>query len=126
MQEFGIVNSVNSFYVGFSDETTIPILRLLRHGFRHCFIFFGDENTTFVVDPIANRIDLSFVPVGVKIMSQIFSQKNIRIVYVPRRFELGRISSTGVFTCVEVVKRILGISKPFIVTPFRLYNFLMK
>ena len=52
MRECGIVNSVEKFYVGFSGETTVRILRLLKPGFRHCFLFFGDENYTFVVDPI--------------------------------------------------------------------------
>ncbi len=75
MQRFGLINSVNSFYVGFSDDTTIPILRLLRRGFRHCFVFFGDESNTFVVDPISNRIDLSFVPVDIKIMVRVFLKK---------------------------------------------------
>ena len=126
MQEYGIVNSVKSFYVGFSDNTTIPVLRLLKHGFRHCFIFFGDESNTFVLDPISNRIDLSFLPIGVKSMVRIFESKNIKIVYVPERFNTKKISTSGIFTCVEVVKRVLGISKISIITPFRLYKFLIK
>ena len=125
MQEFGIVNSVKSFYVGFSDETTIPILRLLKHGFRHCFIFFGDEYSTFVLDPISNRIDLAFLPVGVGKIKKKFNETGVITVFV-NRFEVKKTSSSGVFTCVEVVKRILGISKPSIITPFRLYKFLMK
>ncbi len=126
MQEYGIVNSVKSFYVGFSDNTTIPVLRLLKHGFRHCFIIFGDESNTFVLDPISNRIDLSFLPIGVKSMVRIFESKNIKIVYVPERFNTKKISTSGIFTCVEVVKRVLGISKISIITPFRLYKFLIK
>ncbi len=126
MQKFGLVNSITSFYVGFSDETTIPILKLLKHGFRHCFVFFGDENNTFVIDPISNRIDISFIPVGITCIINLFNQRNIKIVYIANKFQNKRISSTGVFTCVEVVKRILGISNPFIITPFRLYNFLIK
>ncbi len=126
MQEYGIISSVKSFYVGFSDNTTIPVLRLLKHGFRHCFVFFGDEYNTFVLDPISNRIDLSFLPIGVRDVTNIFESKNIRVVYVPERFDVKKISTSGVFTCVEVVKRVLGISKISIITPFRLYKFLIK
>ncbi|MCR5506993.1 MAG: hypothetical protein K6F04_04055 [bacterium] len=125
MREFGIVNSVKNFYVGFSDETTIPILKLLKRGFRHCFIFFGDEYNTFVLDPISNRIDLSFLPIGVEKIAEKLKQSGIIIVFV-NRFENKKISTSGVFTCVEVVKRVLGISKLSIITPFRLYKFLKK
>ena len=124
MKNFGLVRSIESFYVGFSDETTIPVLKLLKHGFRHCFVFFGDENYTFVLDPISNRLDLSFLPLGVGQMLKLFALNNIKIVYVPKRFEVNKVSSTGIFTCVEVVKRILGISKFSIITPYRLYSFL--
>ena len=126
MQKFGLVNSVESFYVGFSDETTIPVLKLLKHGFRHCFLFFGDENNSFILDPISNRIDLSFVPISIDYLVELFEKNNIKMVYIAERFENKKISTSGVFTCVEVVKRVLGISKPFIITPFRLYNFLIK
>ncbi len=126
MQGYSIIKSIDSFYVGFSNETTIPVLRLLKHGFRHCFVFFGDESNTFVLDPISNRVDISFLPVGVKYMVNLFTSKNITVVYVPQRFEVKKISTTGLFTCVEVVKRVLGISKFSIITPFRLYNFIKK
>jgi len=126
MQKCGIVNSVASFYVGFSDETTIPVLRLLKRGFRHCFLFFGDEEHTVVLDPIANRIDLSILNLGISECVKLFAVQNIKIIYVPKRFDVCKISSSGVFTCVEVVKRVLGISKVSIVTPFRLYKFLLK
>ncbi len=126
MRECGIVNSVEKFYVGFSGETTVRILRLLKPGFRHCFLFFGDENYTFVVDPILNRIDLSFLPLGIENTLQFFKANGIKIIYVPKRFEMSKGFSLGIFTCVEVVKRILGISKISIVTPFRLYKFLKK
>ncbi len=126
MQKIGMVNSVHSFYVGFCDDTTIPILKLLKSGFRHCFVFFGDDGNTFVIDPIANRIDISFLPIGIDVMVNQFKMQNIRVVYVPERFENTKITSSGIFTCVEVVKRILGISKFSIITPFRLYKFLKK
>ena len=32
----------------------------------------------------------------------------------------------GIFTCVEVVKRILGISKKRVLTPYQLYKYLLK
>ena len=126
MQKFGLVNSVESFYVGFSDETTIPVLKLLKHGFRHCFLFFVFFYNSFILDPISNRIDLSFVPISIDYLVELFEKNNIKMVYIAERFENKKISTSGVFTCVEVVKRVLGISKPFIITPFRLYNFLIK
>ena len=69
---------------------------------------------------------MSFLPLGIENTLQFFKANGIKIVYVPKRFEMSKGFSLGIFTCVEVVKRILGISKISIVTPFRLYKFLKK
>ena len=116
-------------YVGFVDRTEIRILRLfLKRGFRHCFVLMGDENRWVVVDPISNRMDISYIPVGVRSVKDMFCKSKIkaRFVRVKRQYIPKKRVSSGIFTCVEVVKRIIGISKISVFTPFRLYKFLKK
>ncbi len=125
MQKFGIVNNISVFYVGFSGRTDLCFLKLLKPGFRHCFLFFGDQYQTLVLDPLSNKIDISFLPFGVDVVKDNFQKQNI--VVVKAFFQKNdSFLKFGLFTCVEVVKRILGISNIFVFTPFQLYCFLKK
>ncbi len=126
MQTIGLLNSVSDFYVGFSSDTDLFFLKFLKRGFRHCFLFFGDEFQTFVLDPVSNKIELSLLPFGVEKTKKMFEQKQISVIKVCKNYKPKMKVKTGIFTCVEVVKRVLGISNFFILTPFRLYCFLQK
>ena len=117
-------------YVGFVDRTEIRILRfVLKRGFRHCFIIMGDEERCIVIDPISNRIDVSYFPLDVRVVRKMLMRSSsigATFVRIRRRYVPNVCVSSGIFTCVEVVKRILGISKFSVFTPFRLYKLLKK
>lgn len=125
MQDVGVVNTCSDFYVAFSGKTDLFFLKFLKSGFRHCFLFCGDRYQTFVLDPLANRIDISFIPLDVEVVRQIFENDGVLILKCFKKYPRLRFG-VGIFTCVEVVKRILGISNIFIFTPFQLYKFLQK
>ncbi len=117
-------------YVIFSNETTVKILRFLKCGFRHCFIIIGNQNTTTVIDPILFKIDVNIFNSNIDIVRDICIKNNMIAIDVTRYFTDKDIDkkdnrfSFGIFTCVEVIKRILGIKNKFILTPYRLYKFL--
>ena len=125
MQSIGVVNNCSDFYIGFSGKTDLFFLKILKSGFRHCFLFYGDNYQTFVLDPLANRIDISFIPLSVGVVCKIFEDDGVIVLKAVKKYPKLKIG-VGVFTCVEMVKRILGISNIFVFTPFQLYKFLKK
>ena len=126
MRAEGFVNPLYYKYVVFSSDTDLWFLRCLKSGFRHCLFFTGDENQVIIFDPVANRFDISYIPMDVNLVKKFFEDKGDIVVAVDKKFNPRFRVSIGVFTCVEVVKRILGISNAFIITPFRLYKYLTK
>lgn len=113
-------------WVMFSDNTDLWWLRVLKPGFRHCAVLLFNGEHWVSVDPLSHKTD-------------------VLVHDVPARFDLPRwlsdrghclvpaeISAVPVpapwmpFTCVEAVKRVLGIRKRFIVTPWQLCQFLMR
>ena len=88
-------------------------------------MFCGDSYQTFVLDPLSNRIDISFIPLGVEVVRDIFENDGMIVLKVLKKTSKLKIS-VGIFTCVEMVKRVLGISNILVFTPFRLYKFLQK
>ncbi len=120
-----IINSFD-FFIGFSADTDLWYLKFLKKGFRHCFLFCGDEYQTFIIDPVCNKIEVSIVPCGVNYVIKLLTLQNVLSVKVVKKYTPKFHLRLGIFTCVEVVKRILGISNIFIITPFRLYKYLQK
>ncbi len=46
--------------VGFADDTSLRILRLLPRGFRHCFVAVEQAGGWLVCEPMSHRTDLWF------------------------------------------------------------------
>ena len=112
--------------VVFTGMTCIRWLKTLRAGFRHCFVVVFQGNSAIVCDPLSNRMILGAVqPASPAIVAQWYRERGFTVVAaevseVPRRGALLRP-----FTCVETVKRVLGISAPFVLTPWQLYRHLL-
>lgn len=118
------------YYVAFMPSNTL--FRLVeKQGFNHCFIFFpydGDIDTAKYVC-IAEH-NHSFTNLG-------FVEKEVMLRYIKKGTYLkveAKRSSLGSFlwwipkphTCVTIVKDILGISAPFVWTPYQLYKLIRK
>lgn len=113
-------------WVIFSGETDIPWLKILKPGFRHCFVLLNDGQRWISIDPISpyldvqvyHHIDASFdLPVwlekrGYKISEAVIDRHHKRPA--PSMF----------VSCVEISKRLLGIHRRLIITPWQLYKFL--
>ncbi len=111
--------------VVFTDQTDLWWLQFLRRGFRHCFIVMRYSDIWISVDALAHktevvRIDL---PDEFSLRKWLESQGDKVILCRPAQTEL-KLLWPAVFSCVESVKRILGLRKPFIFTPWQLYRFL--
>lgn len=120
---------VQRAWVVFSGETDLVWLRfILRAGFRHCFVLLHDGRYWISVDPLAAYTDIQ-IHDGLEqgfCLSAWLAQNGYQVV----KADLDRGQKTqaplSFVSCVEVVKRVLGLRHRFIVTPYQLYKFLKK
>ncbi len=113
-------------WVVFTGQTEISWLRILKPGFRHCYILLHDGERWTSIDPLSHITEISVhhhVPADFDLPGWLKSRGN-RVVAAPLRRDLKRAAPVMVFTCVEAVKRVLGIHRRFIFTPWQLYRHL--
>jgi hypothetical protein len=113
--------------VVFEDRPGPPILRLLRPGFRHCFCVVGSDRAWTICDPLKTRIEIvpllgfgeSQLAAHYRRTGRVVLAGNVVAGTAPRRACLRPV------TCVEVVKRVLNVEAPSVLTPFQLHRALV-
>ncbi len=111
--------------VVFSGEAALCVLRLLRPGFRHCFVAVNDGCRWITVDSLAHRTEVAVLPVPPDYDLAAFYRRHVFAAFggapplVPRR-----LAPLSPFTCVETVKRVLGIHARTVLTPWQLYRYI--
>lgn len=111
--------------VVFSGQTDLSYLKLLKPGFRHCFVMLKAGDKWISIDPLAHmtRVDLHQPESE---LSGLLSEHNLTVVATHLREADPVPSAPMLCTCVEVVKRILGIQCWHVVTPWQLYRHLLR
>ena len=118
-------------YVVYSNDTNLPWLRLLKKGFRHCALIMRKSDTPavwLVVDPLSHHLVIDEV---------VATAQNEDLPAQLRRagHTLQAVTSADAprktapflpLTCVEVIKRLLGIHSWRVHTPYQLYRYLQK
>lgn len=99
-------------------------LRLLRPGFRHCFCLLRTGEQWLLCDPLKGSLRLDLLPP--------YDARDLAEHYarLGRHALLGRIARCGVaagfglrpLSCVEIVKRAIGLVAPGVLTPYQLYR----
>ena len=113
--------------VVFSDAAALPWLRWLRPGFRHCFVAVPDGDAWLVLDPLAHRLHLAHGGCGPAAAVAAHYRARGLVALVVRRHEPPRRAAPlAAFTCVETVKRVLGLHRRWIFTPYQLFRYLKK
>lgn len=108
--------------VAFADETRLKRLLPLRPGFRHCFVLLERRGAAVLVDPLSDRMAVEVFP-GMTLEDAAERWRDAGFTVVGARVrEPGGPAPTAPLTCVEVVKRTLGIHARGILTPHRLYQ----
>jgi len=109
----------------FSGETDIRWLRILKRGFRHCFACVYTHGQWVFYDPLAHITCLSICDGLDSVdLEYWFWQQGCRVVRTSRHPEIRKKAPPALFTCVEAVKRLLGVRGLFILTPWQLYRHL--
>ncbi len=114
-------------WVVFSGKTDLPWLRLLRPGFRHCFVLINDGTHWVSIDPLSHYTDVlvHHVPAEFDLPGWL-EQRGHSVMKAPLRRNLKRPAPFGFLSCVGSAKRVLGIHERNILTPWQLYRYLHR
>lgn len=114
-------------YVVFCARTDLAWLRVLRPGFRHCFLALNDGRHWLTLDPLATYTEVAVQPVPADFDLPDWYRAEGHIV-VPAAVDRGRARPApwAPYTCVEAVKRALGIHDRWLLTPYQLYRHLRR
>ena len=111
--------------VSFGGDSELWWLRFLKKGFKHCFVVLSNDKNCVIVDPICCRTEICVFPfVEPEKIKKFFEANHYTVVETFLRHPDIRKFSFGIFSCVEVAKRVLGIHDKTIQTPYKLYRFL--
>lgn len=112
-------------WVVFSGKTDLSWLRCLKKGFRHCYVLINDGKCWVSVDPMAHQTDIVVhsVPADFDLPGWFRAREHevlpVRLSGAPKK-----PAPIAFFTCVEAVKRMIGLHKASVFTPWQLYQFL--
>jgi hypothetical protein len=114
--------------VGFSDAAAFAWQRaLLAPGFRHCFVALNDGAAWLLHDPLVPRTELVLLPVGPDFdLAAHWRAHGLHALTVRVPRPVRRFWWPAPFTCVESVKRVIGLRAPFVLTPRQLFVALKK
>ncbi len=119
-------NKLPKAFVVFTGKTDMPWLKLLKPGFRHCYVLLNDGKNWLSLDPLSNYMDVSIhhsVPPDFDLPR--WMQARGHAVMPAKLCREKKEAPWMIFTCVEAVKRVLGIHRRFILTPWQLYQYLL-
>lgn len=98
-------------------------LRPFKAGFRHCFVAVAFASGWVVIDPLSHRtlVDLAITPAGCD-LAEWYRDHGLTVVDTVTRDAPPKVAPWRPHTCVESVKRILGVHAGLVLTPWQLFN----
>ncbi|MBU6235264.1 MAG: hypothetical protein KGQ41_05420 [Alphaproteobacteria bacterium] len=114
-------------YVAFSGKADVWWLRFLKAGFRHCFAIVREEHGWLVIDPLLHKMDVLTASQDPAFdMPQWLRARGYRVVKATVSAPPMRALYPAPFTCVEAVKRLIGLQAWAVFTPWQLYRRLLS
>lgn len=109
--------------VVFEDRCQAKSLLWLRRGYRHCFCLIQCPVGWLVCDPLkaATRLDVITAYDELELLAH-YGRLGMQAIAGDRLPTDGRPSFVRPLTCVELVKRIVGLRDPAVWTPYQLYR----
>ena len=123
--EFALIRPGSEALVVFRDQTEIAWLRWLKRGFRHCAVVVRLGSEWVMIDSLSHSICVG--KFGAEPMSRLaWRYRKAGHIVIETVVDEGkaRIAPPLPFTCVEAVKRVLGIQSWVVLTPYQLYRHL--
>ncbi len=114
-------------WVVFTNQSELPWVKCFKKGFRHCFVMINDGENWVSIDPMSNYMDVvvHHVPHDFDLPKWLCGRGH-SVIPASLNVDISKSAPWMVFTCVEACKRILGIHKRSIFTPWQLYRHLQN
>jgi len=114
--------------VVFAEQTRLPKLRLLKPGFRHCYAYLRLPQGWIGVDPLSHWLVLQAFPNWPREadLAAHLRRAGLCALTVPVVEPARRPAPPLPFSCVETVKRLIGLQSWAIRTPWELFLHLRK
>lgn len=111
--------------VVFSDQRSAPWQRLLRTGFRHCFVVVRHGGHWLLCEPLQNQLLVKRLPVGPRFdLAEFYRRRGLTVVCQAQPITVEEAPTLCLLSCVGVVKRALGLCAAEAHTPWQLYRYL--
>lgn len=114
--------------VVFAEDTRLPKLRRLKPGFRHCYAYLALPGGWVGIDPLSHMIEIKGFygwPADADLARHLrglgYCALTVPVLDAPRR-----LAPPLPFSCVEAVKRLIGLQSWRIRTPWELFLHLRK
>ncbi len=118
--------NVPDAWVVFSGQCELAWLRLLRPGFRHCYVVLNDGRHWISFDPLSNYTDINVHHLPPQFNMPLWLQDRGFTVMKAHIHRTRKQAPWMPHTCVEAVKRVIGLHARSILTPWQLYQYLSK
>ena len=123
-------DTVVEWYVVFcGSDSTHWLIRNCRKGFQHAYAVRLDCSGYYwmIVQPNVSHIDIEMKPVKDYPTVESLMYNESTIIPVTAKIDISKVNSTlGINSCVDVVKRLLGIKSYFVHSPYQLYKYLRR
>lgn len=107
--------------IGFSDKTSVPMVRLICGRFKHCVII-TKHNTNYILHQFVKHRNVAQIAISTRGIAQL---KSCGWVFIYLRCH-GVELNNNAWTCVDFAKRAIGIKSVWIQTPNSLYKYIEK
>lgn len=113
--------------VVFSGQTDLWWLRLLKPGFRHCWVAVETGGCWVIVNPLSHVTDIAVVRGAAgESLAEGCRRAGMTVVAARTGRPRPRPAPWRAFSCVEAVRRILGLDAGRIFTPWQLFRHLQR
>lgn len=115
-------------WVVFSGKTELWWLHILKPGFRHCYAILHDGNKWVSYDPLAPHTEITVhydIDSHFNLPQWLAGQGQLPVP-ASIDWDKKKASPPMVFSCVEAVKKLLGVHQFFVLTPWQLYRYLLR
>lgn len=111
--------------VVFSGRADLWWLRLLKPGFRHCFVALEGETGWLVVEPLSHCTEVTLLPaIAERELASWYRAHDLTVAATRRIAPERRAAPLRPYSCVESVKRLLGIHAGNVLTPWQLFRYI--
>lgn len=106
-------------------DTEIKLLWFLKKGFRHCFAIIEGQGGWAIYNPLSHYTEIKlYSSLPENEIVDFYTAHGYCVVKTHVNEPEKKIAPFALYTCVEAVKRALGLQARWIATPWQLYRYL--